>query len=415
MELSATTLYEEREKRIMDAVQGGVPDRVPTLVDFGYFAARYGGITIQDAFYDSAKWAAAWKKTVIDFHPDMFYGLMFLPGLMYEAVGTKTVKWPGHGVGPDQSMQAVETELMKADEYDEFLDDPSDFIVRKILPRGAAKLEGFGMLPPLTMFGASVGGIVPPPVMMPGVVTAATAMFDAAKVFAEWMFGARLPFLKELEDLGFPAVYQISGSTSHFETIALNLRGMRGSMLDMYRQPDKLLEAVSRLDRIFARTSGILRPMGRNTLCFSAALRGADGFMSNEQFTKFYWPSCKKVMSLSIESGWTPIVLWEGDFTSRLEYIAELPEGKVVHRFDKTDPIKAREVLGPTHCIAGGISASLLATGTVEDVKERCKKLIDTVGKNGAYIMSHACQMDNLRPENMKAMIDFTAEYGLYG
>jgi uroporphyrinogen-III decarboxylase len=64
--------------------------------------------------------------------------------------------------------------------------------------------------------------------------------------------------------------------------------------------------------------------------------------------------------------------------------------------------------------IAGGISASLLATGTVDNVKARCKRLIDTVGKNGAYIMSHGCQMDDLRPGNMKAMIDFTAEYGIY-
>ena len=414
MEQTKTNTHDERLKRIMDAVQGKVPDRVPTLVDFGYYAAKYGGITVQDAFYDAAKWAAAWKKTIVDFHPDMFCGIMFIPGLMYEAVGTKTMKWPGHGVGPDQSMQAVESELMKADEYDEFLDDPTDFIFRKVLPRGATNLAGFGMLPPLSMFAGSVGGAVPHFVTMPGVVSACQAMFNAGKVLQEWFFGARLPFIKELEDLGFPAVYQAFFGGSSYETIALTLRGMKGSMLDMYRQPDKLLEAVNRLSRIVSRTAGMRKPMGRNALCFAAALRGADGFMSDEQFRKFYWPSCKQALLAEIESGWIPVMLWEGDFTSRLEYIAELPEGKIIHRFDMTDPVRAREVLGPKHCIAGGISASLLLTGTADDVRTRCKKLIDTVGKDGAFIMSHSCQMDDMKPENMKAMIDFTAEYGVY-
>jgi hypothetical protein len=414
MERTPASLYDERLKRTMDAVQCKVPDRVPTLVDFGYFAAKYGGITVQDAFYDSAKWAAAWKKTVLDFQPDVFYGLMFISGTGYESVGTKVTKWPGHGVSSNQSMQAVEVELMKADEYDDLLDDPSDFIIRKVLPRGATNLEPFQTLPPLSMLGSAVSGLLPPNVATPGVVAACKAMYGAAKANMEWFLGARFAFLKEMEDLGFPAVYQFGVANNAFETIAISLRGMKGSMLDMYRQPDKLLEAIKRLSKIGLKTASFFRPMGRNTLCFMAALRGADGFMSKEQFEKFYWPFMKQTLIATVNAGFTPAMLWEGDFTSRLEYFLDLPEGKIIHRFDKTDPIKAREVLGPRHCIAGGISASLLATGTVDDVKERCKKLIDGAGKNGAYIMSHGCQMDDLKPENMKAMIDFTREYGVY-
>ena len=39
---------------------------------------------------------------------------------------------------------------------------------------------------------------------------------------------------------------------------------------------------------------------------------------------------------------------------------------------------------------------------------------LDVAGKGGGFIMSHSCQMDDLRPENLKAMIDFTKEYGVY-
>ena len=400
MDQMHTDPYDIRLKRIMDAVRGGVPDKVPALVDFGYFAAKYGGITVQDAFYDVNKWISAYKKTVIDFHPDAFYGLMFFPGAAYEAVGTKVVKWPGHGVGPDQSMQAVESELMKADEYEEFLDDPSDFIIRKILPRGAANLVPLQMLPPLSMCIGFISGFILGGVTLQSVVAACEAIYKAGKISEDWFLGARLGMIKELEDLGFPAVYQAAIAGSGYETMANSLRGMKGAMLDMYRQPDKLLEAIRRLSKITLRTASIFKPMGRNTLCFSAALRGADGFMSKEQFLRFYWPSMKEAMNMVIENGYTPCILWEGDFTSRLEYIAELPEGKVIHRFDKTDPIRAREVLGPSHCIAGGISASLLATGTVDDVKERCKKTHRRRRKERR--LHHEPQLPDGRPQARK-------------
>ena len=293
----------------MDAVQAKKPDRVPTLVDFGYYAAKYGGITVQDAFYDNVKWAAAYKKTVLDFQPDVFHGLLFFPGAAYEAVGTKTMKWPGHGVSADQSMQAVETELMKADEYDDLLEDPSDFIIRKILPRGATNLAPLLALPPLTMFGGFVSGFVPPGVATPAVVSACEAIYKAGKANVEWFFGARMAFIKGMEDLGYPGIYQAGMGGNSFEMIANNLRGMKGSMLDMYRQPDKLLEAIKRLSKISLRTAALFRPMGANNLCWMAALRGADGFMSKDQFEKFYWPFLKQSLITMVNNGYTPSML----------------------------------------------------------------------------------------------------------
>jgi uroporphyrinogen-III decarboxylase len=52
--------------------------------------------------------------------------------------------------------------------------------------------------------------------------------------------------------------------------------------------------------------------------------------------------------------------------------------------------------------------------GTVQDVKDYCKKLIDVVGKGGGYILSPRSSTDEVKPENLKAMIEFTKEYGVY-
>ena len=64
-------LYQEREKRVMDAVALRVPDRVPVTSHFSFFSARYCGITIKEMMYDPDKAWEAQLKTTLDFQPDM--------------------------------------------------------------------------------------------------------------------------------------------------------------------------------------------------------------------------------------------------------------------------------------------------------------------------------------------------------
>ena len=82
--------------------------------------------------------------------------------------------------------------------------------------------------------------------------------------------------------------------------------------------------------------------------------------------------------------------------------------------FEHVDINKAKEVLGGKVCIMGSVPMSFMVGGTPEQVKERCKELIDVAGKDGGYIMSAAAVMDDSKPENVRAMMDFTREYGRY-
>ncbi len=75
---------------------------------------------------------------------------------------------------------------------------------------------------------------------------------------------------------------------------------------------------------------------------------------------------------------------------------------------------KAKEILGDTVCIRGNVPLSLLIGGTIEDVKKCCKKLIDVCGRGGGFIMDSATGLDDAKPENVKAMFEFTREYGVY-
>ena len=81
---------------------------------------------------------------------------------------------------------------------------------------------------------------------------------------------------------------------------------------------------------------------------------------------------------------------------------------------DQTDMAEAKETLGKNACIMGNVSSSMLELATPDEVKDYCKKLIDTAGKGGGFIMGNGAFFDQAKPENVKTMVDFTREYGVY-
>ena len=137
-------LYREREKRVMDAIALKVPDRVPIMVLFGFFPVKYAGMTIEEAMYDPDKLFDAQMRTLLEFAPDMDqapFAIRFL-GPILDALDFRQLKWPGHGLAGDHTYQFVEGEYMMPEEYDHFLLDPTDFMVRTYWPRVCGNLKG---------------------------------------------------------------------------------------------------------------------------------------------------------------------------------------------------------------------------------------------------------------------------------
>jgi uroporphyrinogen-III decarboxylase len=185
-------------------------------------------------------------------------------------------------------------------------------------------------------------------------------------------------------------------------------------MMDMYRQPDKLLKAMEALVPIMIGMGiGAMQQTG-NPLIFIPLHKGADGFMSDEQFKKFYWPTLKTVIRGLIEGGCIPFPALEGHWGSRLKVIQDIPKGKTVWMVDQSDMVKVKETLGKNACLLGNVSSSMLKLATPDEVKGYCKKLIDTAGKGGGFIMGNGAFFDEAKPENVKAMVDFTKEYSVY-
>ena len=410
-------LYIERKKRTQDAITLKVPDRVPIwFQDASFFPARYAGMTFREAMYDSDKIFAAYKKTFLDFEPDMYFNpghALHTPGDALDAVRCKQVVLPGQGIPVNHSFQFVEAEYMKAEEYDEFIDDPTAFTIRSYLPRIYETLKPLETMPPITglllgYFGMPMSaGFV-----TPEIVSALGSFYHAGLIVQKHQAKA-VSFVREMADLGFPLACGAI-TLAPFDLIGDTLRGLRGILLDMYRCPDKLLTAI---DKITPLMIGLAVGQAKASGCpgvFIPLHKGSDGFMSLEQFDRFYWPSLKKLILAFIDEGLTPCPFFEGDYTQRLKYLADLPKGKILGFFDATNIYKAKEIIGNTMCMSGFMPLSLLQTGTPEKVKAYAKELIDVLGKGGGFIMGPKSAMDEANPELVKVWFDFTKEYGVY-
>jgi uroporphyrinogen-III decarboxylase len=182
----------------------------------------------------------------------------------------------------------------------------------------------------------------------------------------------------------------------------------------MYRQPDKILKAVERLTPLMIDWGTPKGSLGGSPVVMIPLHKGADGFMSDAQFKKFYWPSLKAVILGLIDRGLVPCLFAEGGYDSRLEVVQDLPAGKTIWYFDRIDLTRAKETVGKVACMMGNVPLSLLISGSEQDVRNYCENLIDVAGKGGGLIIATRSPVDMAKPENIRAMIETAKTYGKY-
>jgi uroporphyrinogen-III decarboxylase len=269
------------------------------------------------------------------------------------------------------------------------------------------------MLPVLTgileIYGVAFNFI---PFGLPPVQATYKALFEAGAEALKWA-GTIGGCNMEINAAGFPGLWA-GYSKAPFDVIGDTLRGTRGVMLDMYRQPDKLIKAMERLIPIMIKMGVSVAKMNGQPVVFMPLHKGADGFMSDEQFRKFYWPTFREVMMGLIAEGVVPNPAAEGKWNTRLEIMQDLPKGKTLWMIDQSDMAKAKATVGKVGCMFGNVPSALLALGTPQEVKDYVKKCIDVAGKGGGYIVCNGAFFDHAKPENVKAMVEFAKEYGAY-
>lgn len=409
----AARKYQERATRMIKAIKMEIPDRVPVHIPGGSIIAYNAGYTYKDLLYDYSKIKPAFIKWLQDYDQDSNDPPMVFSGRAYELLDYKVNKWPGHGLPDTASLHNfVEKEYMQADEYDLFMKDPFDFGLRKFTPRTWGAFAPLADMPSLSSYQG-----LPQRLMMmcldpafqklfKAVAAAAREEAELQKVVGECAMIAM--------ETGYPPL--MGGiMLAPYDTVADMLRGTRGSVLDMYRQPEKLLEALEVIAESSRESAVGMANMARSPIIFVPMHKGADAFMSVNQFEKFYWPTFRKLLLGCINEGCVPMMVIDGSYNeARLKIISNLPRASVVWTMEKTDMFKAKEILGDSACIAGNVLASQLYTLTPKEIKDYCRRLIEVCGEGGGYILSLGSGIDKCDPANLHAIVEARDEYGVY-
>jgi uroporphyrinogen-III decarboxylase len=414
--------FSVRKKRLDDAMALKKPDRVPVVpLVVHYYATRSVGITNKTAGYDLNVYARSLKAATLRHRWDAAVDMRAMqPSEPLDILGIRQIKWPGGALDDDQPFQWEENEYLRADEYDEMLHDPNGFALKKIWPRISATLAPISdmlQMPPMPLLYLSNA------YTLPEVLGEMISGPDMDVLLEKALALARVHrknatikhrYVGEMMNLGYPFPFQ-TVTVPAFDWISDTLRGLRGTSLDMYRNPDKLLAFIEMFTPLTVGASITMAEKTGNKGVFIPMHRGADGFMSEEQFAKFYWPCLKQLFLGLIEAGLTPIPLIEGKYTSRLEFFKELPPGKVVGHFDQVDRKKAKAAIGDVMCFWGNVPASLMCTGTPQQVEDDVKALIDIFADTGGLIIdSNMGIPDESRLDNVQALTEAVHKHGVY-
>lgn len=405
--------YKARVDRLAAAFELRRPDRVPIRLMIGLWPAVRAGMTALDAMSDPVRTSEVWLAFNQEFPLDTMTAPPMTASAMLEALDYRTYAWAGHGVAPEAMYQYVEKEWMFPEEYDHLIADPTDYMLRVYVPRTVGAFAGFSSLRSIFSFielpfvaGYTAGWGSPEFLAGLEMITA------AARHTIDWN-NAMIPAIGQLMAMGFPG--GAGGmSKAPFDILSDTLRGTKGIMLDMFRCPEKVLAACERLvpaavDMAVGRADDLPVPV-----VIFPLHKGADGFMNDEQFKTFYWPTLRQVLLRVIEEGVTPHLFAEGRYNSRLEMIMDLPKGKTVWHFDQTDMTRAKETIGTVACLEGNVPLSLIHAGTPEEIAAYARMLIDTAGEGGGYILNLGAGADDGKIENLRALIDTVMEYGVY-
>ena len=398
MEDKMEQLYNERLKRYTTAMRNEKPDRIPIRPFVAEFAAKYAGFTCQEVTQDYEKAFIAARKCAADFDWDAVVGnMVYVWTALTQSIGLKYYAAPGVEIDADTGFQYLEPpegqEFMRADEYDQLIEDPTQFLFNVWLPRVSKDVSPMGE--PVSYrnnLSFLKGGM------------AMLSYFGA--------FGTQNALLRSESG----TVSAIAGILkAPFDILADKLRGYVGLTMDLFERPDKVLAACEALMPHMLHVALSGADPDKNVPISIWMHRGCVPFVSPAQFAKFYWPTLKPIIEEIWSRGHQVLFYAEGSWNAHLEAFAELPEGSIIYHADMGDIFEIHKAIGHKFCLSGGIPNALLAVGTPDEVRERCKKVIDGVARDGGYIMDASAIVQNdAKIENVKAMTDFTREYGTY-
>ena len=139
-------------------------------------------------------------------------------------------------------------------------------------------------------------------------------------------------------------------------------------------------------------------------------------YMKEKDFERFYWPTFKKLVEELVKTNTNVSIFLEHDFTRFLDYIRELPAGcQLMAEFG--DPKVFKEKLGDKFILTGFYPLAMLKTGTLDEIQDKAKEIIDILAPGGRYIFSldkSILRVSDVEIDKYQALLRFVKEYAVY-
>ena len=240
----AEASYKERIERLRKIYDMEPHDRpiADLFLGVNEYVVRRKGIQGKDMVYNHEKLREPLLEFHNEFQPDVSVGPLPYPGKVMDMLGYKSYIWGGQKLPDNLTIQAVEGEYMSADEYLEFAADPTNFWMKKYLPRVMPTLAPLAMLTEFPRVSENVDiidlmvpfGLPPFQEMLKTMMEAGNELMKMLAVVGQT--GAMIA------GAGFPGMgYNIVKTP--FDYLGDTVRGTKGILTDMYRHPNELLAA----------------------------------------------------------------------------------------------------------------------------------------------------------------------------
>lgn len=387
--------YEETKKLFDDVITLKEPERVPIVSNLWTWPLVWSDkYPLSEIVRDNDKYYDEFYEHVGNTGHDAYIDTTTRNAMrIYDAIGIS-----GDYVIDDDKgfINHVEKVLLESSEYDEFIDDPQTFIYDKIFTRRMKALQG------------------------------SKAEAKEAIRIALIEFLGTLELGRKLEeslanDFGMIKAYNGSLIPS-MDLIINNMRGLKGTMMDMRRFPDKLDALVAKLNpmnEVFYGQSiskDAPLPVYPTATGLGCSIIGSY-LLNKKQFERFCWPEIKRVTNLAIAQGHNIYMFCEGNTDHLYDLFLQFPKGRVIFQFENNDLREAKKVFEGHNTICGGISSSILSDGTVQECIDSTKALLDDVAPGGGFIFTEGKMMsyrNDGSPEKIKAVNKTVREYGRY-
>ena len=278
-------------------------------------------------------------------------------------------------------------------EYEEFTEDPTAFLFNKWLPRATNRVQKPGQ---------------------PVNFEHNLSLISGALAYANYMHSFGPAAFKLKYEAGL--VSANSGMIkAPLDIMADKFRGYINTCIDGQQHPKKLLKACEALMPHILENALAGADPDKNVPITIWAHRGCVPFITQEMFDTIFWPTLKPIFEEIISRGHQILFYGEGNWEAHYDSLLELPDQGIIYHIDKGDPAYAAKKLKSKFAISGGLAYDVLARGTEADVRQHMKELFAAVKEGGAYILdATALMLSDIKPENVKAAVDYTLEHGVY-